>query len=390
MNKIQRLCLLLVSCGLLSVARAQTVKDITVSADDPFTDNIALIEDSRDMDLMVKFVFNEEANQLTVSLISYRNLFVFREDTRYKGTVKCRKKLRPDRFPYMVEAEPGSKFKLSKAFRRSLPKPRKQYVFKRWVEYEGLQPEPMEYKMVNDFIEQTFDINGKRDAVTITLRDLMVMEAVRKNENKPPVYWLFFHKDMNLKYQIHIQRNPCFGLDEELAAAENASDGIAKAYSTFKSIYATGQVADEEKLKAFADLKAALLKQYERLDVVSPCSAIQYARDRYNSYVDSIAAVRCVVTRNDDEAGGAGDAGLLADEFDTKTVLSNARQIDNMVARWLSSTDSMERQDLKQRCQSLIDVTSEMIGGRRSTTESQRSAIGVFRAAERYFKKTVK
>ena len=302
--------------------------------------------------------------------------------------VKCRK-LRPDRFPYIVEAEPGMKFKLTKDFRRSLPKPKKQYVFKRWVEYDGLQPVPMEYKMVNDFIEQTFDIMGKRDDVTVTLRDLMVMEAYSKNQKKPPVYSLFFHKDMNTKYQIHIQRNPCFGQDEEIAAATNASEGIAKAYQTFKTIYVSGQVPNNEKLDAFKELKTALLKQYQKNTEVSPCQSIQDARDRYNSYVDSIAAVTCVIPRSSEGAGSGGKAGLTGGgNVDAKTILANARQIDNAVSRWLASTDPVERRDLIERCKALIEGTKTMIGGGNGSTEELRRAITVFRSAERYFKKT--
>lgn len=390
MNKIKRLCFLLVGCGLLSTVTAQTVKPVTVSAEDSFTDNIALLEDSRDMDLMVKFVFNEETNQLTVSLISYRSLFVFRDDTRYKMAVKCRK-LRPDRFPYIVEAEPGVKFKLTKAFRRSLPKPRKKYIFKRWVEYDGLQPVPMEYKMVNDFIEQTFDIMGKRDDVTVTLRDLMVMEAYRKNQSKPPVYSLFFRKDLNTKYQIHIQRNPCFGQDEEIAAAANACEGIAKAYQTFKTMYGSGQVANAEKLDAFKELKAALQKQYEKMNDVSPCQTIQEARDRYNTYVDSIAAVNCVI-HNSGEGGGGGGAAVRQGNanLDARTLLANARQINTAVSRWLASSDAVERRDLVERCKALIEGTNEVIGGGSGSTEEVRNAIAVYRSAERYFKNTCK
>ena len=78
----------MVACCTVAVSlTAQTVKTIGVGQDAPYTDHVALLDDSRDMDLMVKFVFNEAENQLTVSLISYRSLFVFREDTRYKMAV---------------------------------------------------------------------------------------------------------------------------------------------------------------------------------------------------------------------------------------------------------------------------------------------------------------
>ena len=78
-STIIRRCLLLLAASALAAfpMRAQTVKVISVSNDASFTDHISLAEDSRDMDIMVKFVFDEQHNRLTVSVLSYRSLFVF-------------------------------------------------------------------------------------------------------------------------------------------------------------------------------------------------------------------------------------------------------------------------------------------------------------------------
>lgn len=390
----QKLLLLLACClwAAMGVAQtvlpvAQTVKSIAVGQGKPYTDHLALMDDSRDMDLMVKFVFDEGQNQLTVSLISYRCLFVFREDTRYKAAVK-RRRLRPDQFPYMVEAEKGAKFKITKAFRRSVPKPRRNHVFRRWIEYDGLQPAPMEYKMVNDYIEQTFDIVGKRDFVTISLRDIMVMEKTgRKLLSKPDNYSVFFRRDLNTVYQVHLQRNPCFGLDEEMSAAVKARDAVVKAYKSLHKAYGSGVVTTEEALKGFTDMKALLQSQYEHNGETSPCPDIQQCRDDYNLYVDSIAQLKCVLQEPkpvmSDE--GAAQAEL---EFDVNIVLSEARQIDNLVSRWMVSNDAAERHDIVKRCKDLINKTSRMLGNSAGVTPEQREAVTLFRAAERYFNAT--
>ena len=53
-------------------------------------------------------------------------------------------------------------------------------MFKKWCGYDGLQPIDQELQMVNDFIQQKFNVQGKRDMVTIQLRDLMLMDLVKQ------------------------------------------------------------------------------------------------------------------------------------------------------------------------------------------------------------------
>ena len=370
----------LLSCLALQGGWAQTVKNVSVSQAQPFTDHISLDDDVTDKDIMVKFVFDEAANQLTVSLISYRNIFVFREDTRFKPAIKGRT-IRPDMLPYVVTFDPTEKYRISKLFKSTVPKPRSKYVFHRWIDYEGLQPAPQEYAMVNDYISQTFDIQNKRSSVVVSLRDVLLMDDISKKPNKK-VYEIRFGRDLYTEYHVDIQRNPCFGLDEEITKAQAALEGVSKSYGNLHGKYPNGTTTSEESLKVFNDLKDLLVKQYPHTAVQSPCGDLQQLYDSYNAYADSIANMKVVVS-----TGGAGGGG---GGVGAKTLLSKARQIDAAVARYLLSGDPIERRDIVLQCESIIKEANSMVKSQGVYTAEQRQALQVFREAERYFNNNCK
>lgn len=368
-------------------ATAQAVKTITVSQQASYTDHVSLKSDAKDMDLMVKFIFNETDNTLSVSLVSYRGLFVFWDNTRYQGAIK-RRWIRPEKLSYVVSSNPDDHFRLTKAFRNSLPAPYRKHIFKKWIEYEGVQPTDTALQMVNDYISQTFNIQGKRSAVTIRLRDLMLMDEVRQNGTSS-YYEISYGKDLNTEYQIAIQRNPCFGLDEEVGAARNALAAITKSFASFKKRYGKGKVANNEALKSFRDLQETLTVQFPHNNDSSLCPDIQQARDQYNLIADSIAKIKVTVDANPAEAlaaiGGAEGRAINA-----KSILSNARLLDSMVSRWLVSSDDIERSDLITQCNNLVKETTIMIGNSNGQTPEERHAVNLFRQAEQYFKRTCK
>ena len=367
----------------------QTAKAITISQEEPYTDNIMLTNDVKDKDLMVKFVFNEDKNTLTVSLISYRRLFVFWDDTRYKGTFSGSGKLHIDRLPYVITSNDGDRFRLSKSYRKSLPKPRKQHIFKKWIKYEGLQPVDKERNMVNDYIEQTFDIQNKRTNVVVRLRDILLMDQTGE-KGKSKRYELSNGKDLNTEYQITIQRNPCFGTEEEMAAVSKSLTGIMGSYKNFKKKYGKGRVGTEEALKLFKEMKSVLTTQFTKDTIVSQCPDIQKLRDQYNLIVDSINGIDVKMeSANILEASGA-IMGAKGRVMNTKIILSNARQLDQNVARWLRSNDQVEREDLKMQCMGIIKDTNLIINSGGGQTAEERNAINIFRQAEKYFNKSCK
>ena len=365
----------------------KTVKAITVAQDEPYTDHIMLTNDVKDKDLMVKFVFNEDKNTLTVSLISYRRLFVFWEDTRYKGVFSGSGKLHVDKLPFIITSNPADRFRLSKSYRKSLPKPYKKHIFKKWIEYEGLQPVDKERNMVNDFIEQSFDIQNKRTNVVVRLRDLLLMDETGKKGSSSR-YELSNGKDLNIGYQITIQRNPCFGQDEELAAASKSLTAITTSYKNFKKKYSKGKVTSDESLKLFKEMKSVLTSQFTKNTDISACQDIQKLRNQYNMTVDSINNMNVKIETPTEATTSI--MGAKGRAMNTKVVLSNARQIDQIVARWLRSRDEVERDDLKKQCQGIIKDTNVIINTGSTQTAEERNAISIFRQAEKYFNKSCK
>nr|MBQ4455127.1 hypothetical protein [Clostridia bacterium] len=354
------------------------VRDITVSQDQPYTDHVSMEGDATDKDIMVKFVFDEAANQLTVSLISYRMIFVFREDVRYKPLIKGRT-IRPDQLPYVVAFDPSDKFRISKLFKSTVPKPRKQYVFHRWIDYERLQPAPQEYSMVNDYISQTFDIQNKSNSVVVKLRDVMLMNDISKHLNKRQ-YEIGFGRDLYTEYRVNIQRNPCFGMEENIASAKAALEGISKSFHSMKEKYGSGTVSSEDLLTVFKELQATLKKQYPRKDTLTSCPELQQIFEKYNMYADSIARMKCKLVDT------SAEKGMLSNGVSERMLLSKARVIDSSVARWLLSADPLERRDIIKNIDNIIKTMNEDIKSQGVYTKEQREALSVFREAERYYR----
>ena len=386
-NYILRLLLLMAGFGLPTTLPAQTVQQIIVSQDTSYTDHVTLKEDARDMDLMVKFIFDEEKNTLTVNLISYRSLFVFRDNVRYKPTIGWKRSFRPDKLPYVVNCAPKARFRISKEVKNSIPKPRKKHVFNRWIEYDVLQPIPQEYNMVNDFISQSFDIPNKQTLVKVKLRDVYLMDDVSKNDAKRK-YEISYGHDLNREYQVHIKRNPCFGKEEDIKSAAEAVKSISTGYASMKEKFGAGTVKSQDALKVFNEMHDLLTKQFPYKDIQSECPDVQRLWKQYNLYTDSISSMSCVVadsTSTADRLDGVDSRGIMP-----RDILSKAKQIDRMVSRWLSSKDIVEKRDLIRRGEDLITDGNTTISSQGVYSTEQRQAVSVFQEAVRYFNKICK
>lgn len=372
-KRIYVVCFLLILC--CCSLRAQMVKQITLSPEESYTEHIALSNDSKDLDVMVKFMFDEMNNRLSVTLLSYRSLFVFQDNVRYKQVVKW-KKLRPDRLPYLVQ-EPLFKIKLPKAFRRQIPKPRKKFIFERWISYDGIQPVPQDYRLVNEYIEQQFDILPQRNELTVSLHHLFVIDS--KEKKKTRSYFFTYFKDLDLEFHISLQRNPCLGTEVELEQAALSLENVRQSYSAFAKSFAVREVSSEEKFGQFTAMKEMLTAQFPHREMSSECPEVQRAWNEYNMYVDSIQSVTCTLVRSEVVLPGVG----------ADVLLKKARQMDNMVTNWLSSTDKIERRDLQMQCQNLIDEVHLLVDEYGIVSEEEHQAWNVFLQAEGYFQRTV-
>ncbi len=371
----QIICLLMLE-GMIGSLHAQTIRSIEIAQDASYTDHVSLKQDSKDMDLMVKFAFDEPNNALIVSLISYRNLFVFQSDVRYKQVVKCNN-LRPERFPYVVETDNEAKYKLTKGFKKQIVGSKKKYVFKRWLEYEGLQPQPTDYKMVNDYIEQKFDILDKDTLVTVTLRDISVMEP---SATKKKRFDFLYFTDVNRKYKIRIHRNPCLGKDDEIEAAKGLVDEIRTNYETLQQKYEMMETGNQEVLQLLNEMRSILLEQFLPKEEKSACPILRQYWDTYNAYVDSIHGLEEYQLTYEKQRS------KLA--LEAEYILGVVRIVDNNTALWLVSSDAVEKADLINQSQSLLDDINNHLKEDITMDEKQAAAVSMFRKAENYFKTT--
>jgi hypothetical protein len=379
MTPLNKICLLLsVVCLSVATLHAQVVREIEVSGKASYTDHISLQEDASDKDLMVKFVFDEAKEVLTVSLISYRSLFVFREDARYKQIVNWRHRLKPDKLPYVIQADEGGVFTLTRSLRKSLEGPQKKYVFHRWIEYDGLHPAPMTYKMVNDYIEQPFDILEKGAHVSVTLRDILLLDESGKSRPLKKRYDLSFLKDLNRTYRITIRRAPCFGKEEETEMARKALESVRQAFHSFVQEFGNDTVLQSRELvNLFNQMKELLNKQFPRHSEEHACENTQQNWDAYNACTDSISRMSYryepLQTQN--------MAAIAADYL-----LSKARLLDQAVSRYLLTKDKIERQELDLYCQNIINEVTTAIN-EKGLAEDAGAAMEIYRKSVSFYKK---
>ena len=358
---------LLIIVGFVALMlQAQTNKNITLSDKVPFSDTIAT------------FLFNEDANTVTITLNSGRKMFVFWEDIKYNKAFSCRR-LRTDRLSYALSANTSDQFHSAPKFRHSLPKHHGAYIFHAWFTAEEMDPCKAERKIVNDSITQIFSVAPTCMSASIRLRDVLFIDEVKQKGIKH-YYELSFGGDVNTLYTITLQRNPCIGLDMQIQAAENAKNAIQQSYASFKGIFDKGIVNSEEGEQLFHDLQNALQTQFPMYQDSSACPAIQQAYMEYNQYIDSIQSLSVTLQTPAEQAEERS--------LNTKTVLANARLLDSNVARWLVTNDKMEKSDLVEQCKSIIIDTEEMIKQNGTRTSEERNAAEVFRKAVQYFKRT--
>ena len=366
---------------------AQDTKSITISPESEYTEQLSLKADDKDMDITLKITFDEVKNTLTVSIYATKMVFVFWQNTSYQSVVH-RRWLLPDKLPYVVSCHPLDRFRFTKESRRRIHKPYKQYIFRNWIEVGSLKAIEEEHQMVNEHLEQVFNIQGLRSNVAIRLRDIMLMEQGRQ-QGMGNDYDIIYGKDLNTEYQITLQRDPCLGLDNDVKVAQNNLTNIRQSYAIFHKKFGHGIVTSEEELKAFNDLQETLVAKYPKESATSCCPDIQKAHDTYNALVDSILSVSVKLEATPTDAltalGGAEGHALNA-----KSILANARLLDNTISHWLISRDEAERNDLDEQCRTIIRETSAMIGDRLGQTDEERNAVALFRKAVKYYKKTCK
>ena len=356
---------------------AQTTKPVTLSDKAPFSEELTIPQPKGDgVKVTASFQFDEAANTVSVTMKSERKLFVFWEEISYRKAFH-HKRLCAEKLSYNMTGNTADQFHRVPYFYKALPKPhRKKHIFHAWTEPKGLKPMGAPRQIINDSLTQTFALSDTTDVYSLRLRDILFIDEL-KQKGAARYYGISYGMDVNTEYRITLQRNPCFGLDAQISAAQNARDAVTRSYEAFKSIYNGGVVNSEEGEKLFHQLQDALQIQFPVNEDSSACADLQEVHTQYNQYIDSIKALSVTLQLPADERS-----------LNIKIILANSRTIDNNVTRWLSTKDYFERSDLADQCRAIISDTKDMISQNGARTEEEKNAVAVFKKAEQYFDRT--
>ena len=372
---MKRLILGIVITVITSGLQAQTTKPVVLADQVPFTDNLVISTKAGDVNLIASLVFDESANTIELKILSERKMFVFWEDIAYRKAFK-NKRLRTDKLSYAMTGNTADLFHRVAHFDKALPKPHHHYTFHAWNDVQGLRALGASRQIVNDSLVRNFVLVDTAERISVRIRDILFVDEV-KQKGISHYYDLTFGADINTEYRISLQRNPCFGLDQQIVSAQNARDAIIRSYEAFKSIYNNGVVSSEDGEKLFHDLQDALSIQFPVNQDSSACPALQAVNAQYNQYIDSIKALSVTLQLPVEERA-----------LNVKLILANARTIDNNVTRWLTTKDHFERNDLAEQCRAIIADTKSMIMHNGARTKEEKDAVAVFKKAEQYFGRT--
>lgn len=407
---ISLVAMLLSACSTKKhVFKEPEIKQAVVSEENSFQDKLKFAFDDKGLDLNVNMAFDETSNLLTLSLTGNRQLMVFKQDVLYKRVFKHpfipSRRLDPKKLPYPVLIQPKLKVKMAKKVYKSYPRKRRFHIFNNWLvgtspELQMIAPtvrsgEQPEATLIVDSIVQRFRVNPKATKASFTLRNLLVADKdgmpiarmqLKRKPNTSLTYQIVDDHDLNLTYEVKIQRNPCFGQDSLIAATQSRIVQVSKALKLIREACPTGIVHSEEEEGIFKQHKQYLLSQFPAISDSSACTTLQDAYKHYNLYVDSIAKLSCTLVPliPTEESNGTYGIGVRA-----STILEAAHRLDNLVSQIMVTHDAVQVHDLTVAGRNIITTLTRTVHENGLIDDEQRSAYEIFLKAKTYFNSTV-
>lgn len=383
-------------------------RSIVVNTNKPYKETLQFPFDDKGLDLNVSLSFNEVENILTLSVVGTRQLMVFRQDVFYdkvfRHPIFRSRTLAPSKLPYPVLVQPKLKVTLSKNVWNSFNPKRKQHLFNNWL--VGVSPElnaiiPSvttdsypESTLIVDSIVQRFSVDPKATKASFTLRNIFVIDKdgmpvstlqQKRNPSKSLNYKIVYEKDLNLTFNVEIQRDPCFGKDSLIDVTSARIEEIRKAYVNLREACPDGVVHSTEEQGIFNQHKKFLLSQFPCIADSSDCTQLQNEYTKYNAYVDSIKNAPCMYVKPlsglEIEGEGWSSIGLRA-----SYILDAAHRLDNIVAQMMISKDAAQIHDLAKSGNTIIATITKAVREKGLINEEQKSAYKNFLKARSYFR----
>ncbi|WP_455621404.1 hypothetical protein [Parabacteroides sp.] len=371
-NKIIFLFVLLL--GVLSV-KAQQDGVLKLSAEQSITDHID-IQTSRgdNVGMIVKILFLEDENAVSVSLISYHTIFALWSDTRYRSAVNWFSWLIPHKLPFANECDEKARFKISSSTKKDMKrytKRRRKYVMRQTLRATGAFPLETPTKIVNDVIEQKFLINGDTTShISIFLGDILFME---KRKPKKEKYHIFAYSKLDKEYKIAIERDHCLSREGDIEVATTAFNALQSSLASLNEIKSNTSISNTvEKKELFDKLKEIAVKRFPKNLKEDKCDAIRDLYIRYNALVDSLQNIRLAVE-------------VKSNIADDKYIRDRTRQLDQCMSVMQCSTDVAECLQMKKECEDIISEVNLYITSVEIIDDKTVRAVEMFYNAEKVF-----
>lgn len=389
----QKIYLIGLCLWAVMAVHAQQTKSIVVEEGMPYEETMTLPFDEKGVELKVEIAFDEHINELLLKVSGSRPLFVFQADA-YRNKVFTgffsRKHLRPERLAYPVLVPPRANFYLTKKVIKRFAKPRGKHLFNRWVEGVSASLTPLppvgdgqsgKYALLNDTLVMRFAVAEGTTEAAFTLRNLYVLTETGKPTK--PKYRFVWDQDLATTYTIALRRDPCLRLETEKDSMKVRVETIQQAYGRLLKTAPSGIADSPEEVGVFNQHKQYLLSQFSPVADSTDCGELQRLYSEYNHYWELIDQAVCVYSASSDSLIQRG-SGMSPD-----VLLAAARRLDNLVALASVTKDPVEIRDLVAQGREIMNTMHVTLQDKGVRTPEQRDALGIFRRAEDYFRKSM-
>ncbi len=354
--------------SILSV-EAQGVNEVRLSSSQSITDHIDVGSNSNNEGIIIKIIFDENKNEIGVSLVSYNPILAMWCDTPYRSAFFLTR-LRPDKLPSANISNEKAKYKIQKAARREVDlygKRRRRLVMQQTILCSDATPQEYPLKLVNDVIEQRFTLEEDQNELTISLGDLLMM---KRRDGKKERYNIYSYDKVNKQYKVVIERDYCMNREAEIAAAEATLAAVKTSLESLQQIMNDPIMRnEEEKQTLFDKLRQIALEQFAHNDTIDRCPGIQSLIDQYNGAIESIKGLDVTLEPQ----------RKIADYI---IIRQKTKQLDKCMAILQYSHDQAERRDMQRQGKTLIsEINMHIIDAEIIDIETSE-AIQTFYSAE--------
>lgn len=384
----------------LSISAQQEQRNLLLSANDTVVERLTLPpgESGMEVPVTLKFCFDEAANTVTVIAESTGNIFGLQNGARYRNIFKSGNinhrggRFLAEKLPYDVQMDPNNSYSMGRMTRNSIgtAKDRKNYYFHRWIESDDMDARSAKTPILGHQLLQVFSLANGQEKAKVSLRDIFTIEHKGASPSSWKKLQFTLHHDFNMNYNLQLQHNPCFGLEEKVAKAKVMVQQLKEQVNKLIAEFPANAPLRPAVYESFMNHRDSLISTFPLNNQQSDCSDLQEVNEEYNKLVNTVIKQRRELSVPTASSSSEVVGSILgAKHLDANALQFKARQLDELVGQWMLNTDKNERLNIRLQCQKIISDAAKLADGKVLDTNEQRHAVKTFQKALEYYRKTV-